>query len=124
MKAPSERLLRLLTLVGCAAAQNGYLHLFDIEPRLPSDSISTTINSHTANAILARRIDVTDSRKLGILDDTVLDQLDRFGGHQRLSLFGDENTSTKPHTLIVAIEGYDGTSEDCILSSSAALQSH
>jgi hypothetical protein len=109
MRPISSSLLHWLTIAGCAAAQNAYLYTLDIQPRAASSSMSSSIDSKTANAILARRLGATESMTLGNADDVLLELLGRYGGQQTVSIFG-EGPSPKLDRLVVAIEGYDGTS--------------
>jgi hypothetical protein len=108
MKALSSGVTGCLALVACAAAQNAYLYNLDIEPRTASSSHSSSIDSETANAILARRLGATASRNLGTTNEQRLEQLNYYGGHQTLSFFSQESTSSKPDRLVVVLEGYEG----------------
>ena len=109
MKVPLLSLLQGSTIIGCAAAQNGYLYNLDIKPRRTSSSISSSIDSDTANAILTRRLGATESAKLGRVDDIILEYLNNYGGQRTMQLFGDDASSSIPDRLVIAIEGYDGT---------------
>lgn len=108
MKAFSSRLLHWLAVIGCTAAQEAFLYNLDIKPQAAASFESFPIDSETANAILARRLDATRSRTLGPVDDIILEHLDRYGGQRTFSLFGDNGASDVVDRLIVAIEGYDG----------------
>ena len=112
MKATSLRLLQGLLIAGCAAAQNAYLYTLDIKPQQTSSSISSSIDSETANAILTRRLGGTESARLGRVDNLFLEHLNNYGGQQTLHLFGDEISSSASDRLIIAIEGYDGKWQD------------
>jgi hypothetical protein len=108
MKALSLSLFHVAALIGCATAQDAYLYNLDIQPRATSSPKSSSIDSETANAILARRLGATESRKLGHVDDVVLDYLNDYGGQRMLSLFGDGRASSTSSRLVISIEGYDG----------------
>lgn len=115
MKAISSSLLPWLAVVGYATAQDAYLYNLDIEahPASPSSSSSSqlvSIDSETANAILARRLGATASIRLGLVDDGILEHLNQYGGQQVLSPFEVDATSSTLDRLIFAIEGYDGDS--------------
>lgn len=108
MKAFSLSLLHWLAVIGCAAAQDAYLYNLDIQPRATSSPKAASIDSETANAILARRFGATEQRRLGPVEDVVLEHLNQYGGQQTISLFGDEAASSMSNRLLIAIEGYDG----------------
>lgn len=108
MKALSRSLLQWLALFGCAAAQNAYLYNLDIQPQAGSFLEDSSIDSDTANAILARRLRATESSSLGSVDDVVLEHLNRYGGQQALSLFQDEAASSISDRLLLVLEGYEG----------------
>jgi hypothetical protein len=110
MMAFSLSLLQGLTIIGFAAAQNAYLYNLDIKPRQASSSfsISSSIDSETADTILTRRLGAGESAKLGRVDDVVLEYLNNHGGQRTLQLFGDDASSSIADRLVVAIEGYDG----------------
>lgn len=112
MKATSLRLLQGFLIAGCAAAENAYLYTLDIKPRQLSSSISSSIDSETANAILTRRLGGTESTRLGPVDNLRLEHLNNYGGQQTLQLFGDETSASASDRLIIAIEGYDGKWQD------------
>lgn len=108
MKALSLSLLQWLPVFGCTAAQNAYLYNLDIQPLAGSFLEDSSIDSETANAILARRLRATESSSLGSVDDVVLEHLNRYGGQQALSLFQNEAASSIPNRLLIALEGYEG----------------
>ena len=108
MKGLWSSLLQWLAVIGCTAAQDAYLYNLDIHPRTPSSIPYSTIDSETANAILTRRLDATESSYLGAVDDVVLANLNQYGGQRTLSLFGNGVASSMSDKLLVAIEGYDG----------------
>lgn len=111
MKAFSSSLLPWLAFVGYAAAQDAYLYNLDVQPRLASSSKTSSIDSETANGVIARRLGATELLKLGTVDDTKLENLDRYGGQRTLSFFEDGPGSFISDRLILAIEGYNGTHE-------------
>lgn len=110
----SLSLLQWIAIIGCAAAQNAYLYNIDIKPRpqQAASSVSASIDSDTATAILTRRLGAAESTKLGYVDDIVLEHLNNYGGQGTLRLFGDEASSSIPDRLVIAIEGYDGRNQD------------
>lgn len=121
MKAFSLSLLRWLVVIGCTAAQDAFLHTLDIQPQTAPSSTSSSIDSETANALLARRLGTTGSRSLGPVDDVFLEHLNRYGGQRTLSLFGNDASSTEADRLILAIEGYDGGYKPSLLRSCLTL---
>lgn len=110
MKIAASSLLHYLTTVGYVAAQRAYLYNYDVEPNTSSTAISSSIDSETANAILARRLDGTEALNLGQVGNEFLEHLNQHGGQQAIPLFSNEGESLRANRLILAIQGYDGES--------------
>ncbi len=108
MKAFLSSLLHWLAVIGCAAAQDAYIYNLDVQPPAASSSKPSSIDSDTANAILARRLGATESRKLGLVDDVILAHLNHYGGQRTVLPFADESASSMSDRMMILIEGYEG----------------
>ena len=120
MRFFSSNLLQWLMLMGCASARDAYLINYDIQPPSTPSSSHPIVDSRTGNSILARRLGLTESKKLGLVDDGVLSQLNEHGGHSTslfgsaFSLFGARNGPLSPDRLLLVVEGYDGTAPNVV----------
>jgi len=104
MKTLSVLLLQCLTVLTSASTQEAYIYTHDVQPR--SSDHPNSISSETAYSIWARRLGQSEQRRLSSVDDTILQQIDQFGGHQ-VALFDDAQKKTEPSRLSIVIEGYD-----------------
>ena len=95
-------------LAGVAAAANdAYLWTIDAGGVTPGSlNQVSSVPCFTAERILARRKGVKDSAHGKVLDDSVLADLNRFGGWQQ-PLFGAGSTQ-RPAKVFISISGYDG----------------
>lgn len=101
-----------LAVIGDAAAHNAYLLPLDIY----SESVlqrPSPIDSETANAIIARRLDATNSLSLDRIGEEALEKLDLYGG-QPQSLLGFSPVDEPSGRLIFEIEGRYGMYEVCL----------
>lgn len=89
-----------------SAASDAYLWTIDAGNVKLSTNQVTSIDSYTAERILARRKGVTDSAYLDITDESVLSDLNQYGGWQQ-PLFG-ASPSEHPAKIFIRISGYDG----------------
>jgi hypothetical protein len=105
MKLAAAGLLPCLAFV--ATAQKAYLYNLDLNGDATSSSIYTSIDSETANAILARRLGGTEALSLGRADEDLLQHLNQYGGQQDHALFQSEDESSA-NRLVLALQGYDG----------------
>ena len=104
MKTSSVLLLQCLTSLGSAAANKGYIYTHDVQQR--SSPLPGSISSDTASEIWARRLQQSGKRRLASVDDSVLEQIDRYGGHQT-PMLGDVQKESEPSRLSIVIEGYE-----------------
>ncbi|EHY59770.1 hypothetical protein HRR83_008309 [Exophiala dermatitidis] len=104
-------LLPCVALLQHVAAQGAYL--FTVDPEAGSQSPSTSmIDSKLASAILARRRGLTADRKLEITEESLLQDINAYGGYQA-PLFpeGQQPTET-PGKLFIRISGVDMQIDD------------
>ncbi|KAK2759059.1 hypothetical protein FQN54_003158 [Arachnomyces sp. PD_36] len=100
---PLSTLLALSAGVLAAATQNtAQIYTFDTEtsPSSSSQEIET-LSASTARLILSRRLGSSQFSQLGDVDESVLGQIDKFGGVQE-GIFGQDGDVSK---LLVVVEG-------------------
>lgn len=105
MKTLSVLLLQCLATLATASAPQAFIYTHDVQPR-PSSPLPDSVSSDTAYSIWARRLGLSEQRRLTGVDDTILNQIDQFGGH-RAPLFGKPHSQIEPSRLSIAIEGYN-----------------
>lgn len=103
----SSTILQCVALAGAASASSdAYLWTVDAgQVRESANQVAST-DSFTAERILARRKGVTDSAYMRITDESVLSDLNQYGGWQQ-PLFG-ASVLDHPAKIFVRISGYDG----------------
>lgn len=101
-------------ILGCAAiggaaaaSSDAYLWTVDSGQVKTSANQVSSISSFTAERILARRKGVTDSAYMHITDESILSDLNRYGGWQQ-PLFG-ASPSQHPAKVFISISGYAGS---------------
>lgn len=101
-------LLPCAVLLQQVAAQGAYLFTVD---RKVSSASTSTINSEVASAIIARRRGLTADRNLGITDESLLADINTYGGYQA-PLFKEERPQDAPGKLFIRISGVDTSIDD------------
>jgi len=103
----SSSILQCAALVGAvSASSDAYLWTVDAGQVKQSANQVTSTDSFTAERILARRKGVTDSAYVHITDESVLSDLNQYGGWQQ-PLFG-ASPSEHPAKIFIRISGYEG----------------
>ena len=115
----SRTLIAACAAVVTASTPNGYLYTID---QSVSSSSTQFIDPELASSILARRRGLTDSRYLNIADDSLLDELNEYGGYQQ-PLFG-EGAGEAPGKLFIRISGFDGGQFSQLLTGIQLISSH
>ena len=103
----TSSLWQCAALVGAVYADHdAYMWTIDSKMQVNANQVGST-SSFAAERILARRKGVTESAYLHITDESLLSDLNQFGGWQQ-PLFGGDPTEY-PARIFVQISGYDGS---------------
>lgn len=107
IKMKTSDLIQYAALAGAAYADNdAYMWTIDSKMQASSNQVGST-SSFAAERILARRKGVTDSAHMHITDESLISDLNQYGGWQQ-PLFGEE-TADHPARIFIRISGFDGS---------------
>lgn len=97
----------VLASASAAAAQAARVYTFDTEQQ-PSTTSSSgeSLSADTARLILSQRLGSSQYSELGEVDESVLDQLNKFGGAQQ-PILGAQDKDGDVSRLLVVVEGVD-----------------
>lgn len=111
--------MRTSNLLGCAAlaglataSHDAYLWTVDAGTARAASNQVASIESYTAERILARRKGVSASQKIKVTDQNVLSDINRYGGWQQ-PLFS-EGQSQQPAKVFIRLSGYSGSEYPCV----------
>lgn len=90
--------------VASASAPPNSAYIYTIDQAIHASS-TQFIDADLASSILARRRGLTESRYLNTADESILDDLNTFGGWQQ-PMFG-EGAGEAPGKLFIRITGFD-----------------
>lgn len=107
MKPISTLLALASASAAAAAAQSARVYTFDTEQQQTSStSRGESLSADTARLILSQRLGSSQYSQLGDVDESVLEQLNKFGGAQQ-SILGAQDGNGDASKLLIVVEGVD-----------------